>query len=128
MLKSARGRKFAAATTLLPVVASVALMSACKPNQPPATSPGTQQSIWTGSPAPSSAEPTGKQGGTDSLNTQLNAPNGTKVTTTKFEFNQGYVTITTETTGTGQLSPDFHGVHIRSVGKCEANSGAPTGG
>jgi len=128
MLKSASGRKFAAATALLPLVASVALMSACKPNQPPATSPGTQPSIWTGSPAPSSAEPTGQQGGVDSLTTQLNAPNGTKVATAKFEFNQGYVTITIETTGTGQLSPGFHGVHIHSVGKCEANSVAPTGG
>ena len=128
MLKSASGRKLAAATALVPLVASVALMSACKPNQPPATSPGTQPSIWTGSPAPSSAEPTGQQGGTDSLSTQLIAPNGTKVATAKFEFNQGYVTITIETTGTGQLSPGFHGVHIHSVGKCEANSVAPTGG
>ena len=128
MLKSASGRKFAAATALVPLVASVALMSACKPNQPPATSPGTQPPIWTGSPAPSSAEPTGQQGGTDSLTTQLIAPNGTKVATAKFEFNQGYVTITIETTGTGALSPGFHGVHIHSVGKCEANSVAPTGG
>ena len=128
MLKPVSGRKLAAATALVPLVASVVLMSACKPNQPPATSPGTQPPIWTGSPAPSSAEPTGQQGGVDSLTTQLNAPNGTKVATAKFEFNQGYVTITIETTGTGQLSPGFHGVHIHSVGKCEANSVAPTGG
>jgi Cu-Zn family superoxide dismutase len=128
MLKPASGRKFAAATALVPLVASVALMSACKPNQPPATSPGTQPPIWTGSPAPSSAEPTGKQGGTDSLTTQLNGPTGTKIATAKFEFNPSYVTITIETTGTGQLSPGFHGVHIHSVGKCEANSVAPTGG
>ena len=128
MLKSASSRKFAAVTALVPLVASVALMSACKPNQPPATSPGTQPSIWTGSPAPSSAEPTGQQGGTDSLTTQLNGPTGTKIATAKFEFNQGYVTITIETTGTGALSPGFHGVHIHSVGKCEANSVAPTGG
>jgi Cu-Zn family superoxide dismutase len=128
MLMSARGRTFAAATALVPLAASVALMSACKPYQPPATSPGTQPPIWTGSPAPSSAEPTGQQGGTDSLTTQLIGPNGAKVATAKFEFNQGYVTVTIETTGTGQLSPGFHGVHIHSVGKCEANSVAPTGG
>ncbi len=128
MLKSARSRKLAAATALIPLAASAALMSACKPNQPPATSPGTQPPIWTGSPAPSSAEPTGQQGGTDSLTTQLNGPTGAKVATAKFEFNQGYVTITIETTGTGQLSPGFHGVHIHSVGKCEANSTAATGG
>jgi superoxide dismutase, Cu-Zn family len=128
MLKPASSRKFVAATALVPLVASVALMSACKPNQPPATSPGTQPPIWTGSPAPSSAESTGQQGGTDSLTTQLNGPTGTKIATAKFEFNPGYVTITIETTGTGQLSPGFHGVHIHSVGKCEANSVAPTGG
>ena len=128
MLKSARSRKLAAASALIPLAASAALMSACKPNQPPATSPGTQPPIWTGSPAPSSAEPTGQQGGTDSLTTQLNGPTGAKIATAKFEFNQGYVTITIETTGTGQLSPGFHGVHIHSAGKCEANSTAPTGG
>lgn len=128
MLKPARGRASAAATALLPIVASAALVSACSAEQEPATTPGTQPSIWTGSPAPSSAEATGQQGGTDSLTTQLNGPTGTKIATAKFEFNQGYVTITIETTGTGQLSPGFHGVHIHSVGKCEANSTAPTGG
>lgn len=128
MLKPASGRKFAAVTALVPLAASAALMSACKAPQYPATSPGTQPPVWTGSPAPSSSEPTGQQGGTDSLTTQLNDPNGTKVATAKFDFNQGYVTITIETTGTGQLSPGFHGVHIHSVGKCEAHSVAPTGG
>lgn len=128
MRKPASGRTFAAATALLPVVASAALMSACKAPQYPATSPGTQPSIWTGSPAPTSAEQTGQQGGTDSLTTQLNDPKGAKVATAKFVFNPGYVTITIETTGTGQLSPGFHGVHIHSVGKCEANSAAPNGG
>jgi Cu-Zn family superoxide dismutase len=128
MLKPASGRTFAAASALVPIVASAALMSACKAPQYPATSPGTQPPIWTGSPAPSSAEPTGQQGGTDSITTQLSDANGTKVATAKFEFNQGYVTITIETTGTGQLSPGFHGVHIHSVGKCEAHSVAPTGG
>jgi Cu-Zn family superoxide dismutase len=128
MLKPASSRTFAAATALVPIVASAALMSACRAPQEPATSPGTQPPIWTGSPAPASAEPTGQQGGTDSLTTQLNDPSGTKVATAKFDFNQGYVTITIETTGTGQLSPGFHGVHIHSVGKCEAHSVAPTGG
>lgn len=45
--------------------------------------------------------------------------------TAKFEFADGYVTITLETTGQGALAPGFHGVHIHSVGKCEANSVAP---
>jgi superoxide dismutase, Cu-Zn family len=128
MLKPARSRTLAAATALIPLAASAALMSACKAPQYPATTPGTQPSIWTGSPAPSSAEPTGQQGGTDSLTAQLLNAQGAKVATAKFEFNPGYVTVTIETTGTGQLSPGFHGVHIHSVGKCEANSVAPAGG
>lgn len=128
MLKSVRSRKAAAASALIPLAASAALTSACRAPQDPATTPGTQPSIWTGSPAPSSAEPTGQQGGTDSLTTQLNGPTGTKIATAKFEFNQGYVTVTIETAGTGLLTPGFHGVHIHSVGKCEAHSTAPTGG
>jgi Cu-Zn family superoxide dismutase len=128
MVKPAASRKFAAATALVPLVVSVALLSACKPNQPPATSPGTTPSIWTGSPSPSAAAPNGGGAAPESLTTYLSAPDGAKVATAKFEFNEGYVKITLETTGTGQLSPGFHGVHIHSVGKCEANSVAPTGG
>ena len=33
-----------------------------------------------------------------------------------------------KTTGPGELTPGFHGLHIHSVGKCEASSVAPTGG
>lgn len=128
MLKQASNRAFAATNALVPLAASAVLMSACSPDQLPTNTPGTQPPIWTGSPAPSSAERSGQQGGTDSLTTQLNDANGTKVATAKFEFNQGYVTVTIETTGTGQLSPGFHGVHIHSVGKCEAHSVAPAGG
>jgi superoxide dismutase, Cu-Zn family len=50
------------------------------------------------------------------------------VATATFEFANGYAKITVETTGQGALTPGFHGVHIHSVGKCEANSVAPTGG
>ena len=128
MVKPAASRKFAAATALVPLVVSVALSSACKPNQPPATSPGTTPSIWTGSPSPSAAAPNSGGAAPESLTTYLSAPDGAKVATAKFEFDEGYVKITLETTGTGQLSPGFHGVHIHSVGKCEANSVGPTGG
>jgi Cu-Zn family superoxide dismutase len=128
MVKPAASRKFATATALVPLVVSVVLSSACKPNQPPATSPGTTPSIWTGSPSPSAAAPNSGGAAPESLTTYLSAPDGAKVATAKFEFNDGYVKITLETTGTGQLSPGFHGVHIHSVGKCEANSVGPTGG
>ena len=109
MLKLACSRKSAAASALIPLAASAALMTACAPNQPPATSPGTQPPVWTGSPAPSSAAPTGQQGGTDSLTTQLNGPTGTKIATAKFDFNQGYVTVTIETTTDGFTKADLLG-------------------
>jgi len=128
MVKPATRRKVAAATVLVPLAASVALLSACKPNQPPATTPGTMPSIWTGSPSPSETQQKGGPTAPESLTAHLIAPDGAKVATAKFEFADGYVTITVETTGQGALAPGFHGVHIHSVGKCQANSVPPTGG
>jgi Cu-Zn family superoxide dismutase len=128
MVEPATRRNVAAVTALVPLVASVALLSACKPNQPPATSPGTTPAIWTGSPSPSGTQQKGGPAAPESLTTQLIAPDGRKVATAKFEFANGYATITVQTTGQGGLTPGFHGVHIHSVGKCEANSVPPTGG
>jgi Cu-Zn family superoxide dismutase len=128
MLKPASRRKVAAVTALVPLAASAALSSACKPNQPPATSPGTTPAIWTGSSSPSETQQKGGPAAAETLTTHLIAPDGAKVATAKFEFANGYATITVETTGQGALTPGFHGVHIHSVGKCEANSVAPTGG
>jgi superoxide dismutase, Cu-Zn family len=128
MVKPAVSRKVAAATATVPLAVSVTLLSACTPNQPPSNTPGTTPSIWTGSPAPSSTKATGGPGAPESLTTHLNAPDGARVATAKFEFDNGFVTVTVQTTGLGQLTPGFHGIHIHSVGKCEANSVAPTGG
>jgi Cu-Zn family superoxide dismutase len=109
--------------------APVALLSACSPNQPPSDTPGTTPTIWTGASKPPAASPhTGESKPADRLTTQLKAPDGTQVAVAEFEFDEGYVTITVQTTGTGQLSPGFHGLHIHSVGKCEPDSVAPTGG
>jgi len=112
------------------------LLSACSPpGQVPADTPGTTPSIWTGSPAPSAAEGSGESGGgsqAQSGDAQLVIPmktaDGTEVATATFDFSPGYATITVETTATGKLTPGFHGLHIHSVGKCEANSVAPAGG
>jgi Cu-Zn family superoxide dismutase len=107
-------------------------LSACAPNEPVASQPGTTPSVWTGSPAPTTqaegegegeAAPSG-----DTLTAQLKNPSGTTVATADFAFSSGYVTITVKSTGTGALAPGFHGLHIHSVGKCEASSVAPTGG
>jgi Cu-Zn family superoxide dismutase len=106
-------------------------LSACTPDQPPASSPGTTPAVWTGSPAPSA--PAGTEGdqqqpAAKSITTQLKAPDGTRVATAKFDFSNGYATITVATTGGAGLAPGFHGVHIHKTGKCEPNSVAPSGG
>ena len=115
----------------VPVVA----LSACSAPEQVATSPGTTPSVWTGSPSPS-ASPTEGHGQTgesqaasgEKLTAQLKLANGTTVATADIEFAGGFATVTVETTAPGQLAPGFHGLHIHSVGKCEANSVAPTGG
>ncbi len=106
-------------------------LSACSAPETPATQPGTTPSIWTGSPSPSApaegssgeAQPAGEK-----LTAQLKNASGTTVATADFAFSAGYVTVTVKTTGSGQLAPGFHGLHIHAVGKCEADSVAPTGG
>ena len=108
-------------------------LSACAPNEPIATQPGTTPSVWTGSPAPSAEAGEGGEGGGaaasgETLTAQLKNASGATVATAEFAFSGGYATITVETTGSGQLAPGFHGMHIHSVGKCEPNSVAPTGG
>jgi superoxide dismutase, Cu-Zn family len=107
-------------------------LSACSPNEPVATQPGTTPPVWTGSPAPSPSAGEGQNEGHaasgEKLTAQLKNAGGTTVATADFEFSSGFVTITVKTTGSGQLTPGFHGLHIHSVGKCEADSVAPTGG
>jgi Cu-Zn family superoxide dismutase len=114
-----------AAAALLTVPA--ALLSACSPNETVATQPGTTPSVWTGSSSPS---PSAGQAapGSQKLTAQLKLADGTPVATANFEFANGYATVTVQTTASGVLAPGFHGMHIHSVGKCEANSVAPTGG
>jgi superoxide dismutase, Cu-Zn family len=119
----------AAATSALSAATFVALVSACSSPQHASTTPGTTPAVWTGSPAPSGASGAeGEPSAPQSMTTHLKAPDGTQIATAKFDFNNGYATITIATTGVGQLAPGFHGVHIHKVGKCEANSVAPTGG
>jgi Cu-Zn family superoxide dismutase len=127
MLKTAA----AAALFAVPVLA----MSACSPNEPIATTPGTTPSIWTGAPSPSASPSAGAggQGGGqatsgEKLTAQLKLADGTTAATADIEFAGGFATVTVETTAPGHLAPGFHGLHIHSVGKCEANSVAPAGG
>lgn len=119
--------KTAAAAALFAVPA-LALSSCAAPEQPSDT-PGTTPSIWTGSPSPTTAPGAQQEGeATEKLTADLKMADGTTVATADFEFADGYATITVQTTESGKLTPGFHGMHIHSIGKCEANSVAPTGG
>ncbi|MDQ2627554.1 MAG: superoxide dismutase family protein [Actinomycetota bacterium] len=119
----------AAAVFATPVV----LLAACSPNEPASDVPGTTPAIWTGSPAPSGAasEP-GESSDSDNLVARLTTVDGGQVATATFEFSKAggkeFATVTVRTTSSGVLSPGFHGLHIHAVGKCEAESVAPTGG
>lgn len=107
----------------------VALLGACSSPQHASTSPGTTPAVWTGAPGPSSS-PGGEaaQPSAQGIMARLKAPDGTEVATAKFDFGNGFATITIATSGPGRLTPGFHGVHIHKTGKCEPNSVAPTGG
>jgi len=125
--------------------AAGALLSACAPKEPAATSPGTAPPVWTGASAPSSSA--GDHGGMphtgamppaapgpaapgDTFNAVINGPDGTQVAAATIEFrdDDAYAVVTVQTTVPGKLSPGFHGMHVHDIGKCEANSVAPTGG
>jgi Cu-Zn family superoxide dismutase len=66
--------------------------------------------------------------GAEKMTTQLKSADGTSVANATFDFAGGYATVTVEAGPNQVLSPGFHGLQILSVGKCEANSAAPTGG
>jgi Cu-Zn family superoxide dismutase len=66
--------------------------------------------------------------GAERMTTQLKSASGAAVGNATFDFANGYATVTVEIGPNQVLTPGFHGLHIHSVGKCEASSVAPTGG
>ncbi|MDP9168828.1 MAG: superoxide dismutase family protein, partial [Actinomycetota bacterium] len=95
----------------------------------------TTPSVWTRSPPPSAAgqqgmgaEPSTTTAAGETLTADLKTVDGTSVATAQIVFTGGFATITVKTNASGQLAPGFHGMHIHSLGKCEPNSVAPTGG
>ena len=66
----------------------------------------------------------------DKVYTQAYAPYaaGTLAAAATIDINEKVATITVQTTGAGKLAPGLHNLQLTSVGKCEPNSVAPTGG
>lgn len=94
------------------LTATIAPLSACTNQQ------GSQPT----SPA------AGAPPGTERMTTELKSASGASVGNATFDFANGYATVTVEIGPKQILTPGFHGLHIHSVGKCEANSVAPAGG
>lgn len=132
MAQPAIARRCAALLLLAPA----ALLSACSPDEPIATGPYTPPTVWTGSPAPDSpAESHGAMSSApaaaapeNAVTAQINAPDGSQVAAATIEFKDGFATVTVQTAEPGKLTPGPHGLHIHTVGRCEANSVAPAGG
>ncbi|MCI4674801.1 superoxide dismutase[Cu-Zn] [Candidatus Mycolicibacterium alkanivorans] len=101
-----------AAVLLIPVV----LVSGCSSNQ------GSKNQTSSSSTSGTAAS------GAETITTQLKTADGTPVANATFDWSDGYATVTVETVAGGILSPGFHGLHIHSVGKCEPDSVAPSGG
>lgn len=125
--------------TVTPVLAvAVFGLAACTNSQESSDVKGTTPPVWTGSAAPGGeATGTGEHGGSghgstehsatpgDAVSVQLKDPAGVQVGTASVVKSGGHLEITVEAHG---LKPGFHGLHVHQVGKCEANSTAPSGG
>lgn len=95
------------------IAAPVVVLAGCNSAQN-----GSQQSSTTTSSG-SSAQ---------SIKAELKSPDGTPVANATIDFSGGFATVTVETVAGGTLSAGSHGMHVHSVGKCEADSVAPSGG
>ena len=120
------------------VLAAPALLIGCSPDESATTAPYTPPAVWTGSPAPdahggnhgamSSESSQPPAAPADALTAQINAPDGSQIAAATIEFKDGFATVTVQTSEPGKLTPGPHGMHIHTVGRCEANSVGPDGG
>jgi Cu-Zn family superoxide dismutase len=126
----------AAATTrrpswriVTPVLAvAVFGLAACTNSQESSDVKGTTPPVWTGSDAPKSesgTQETGAAHANSGYKVELKDASGAAVGTANIVADGRHLQFTIEAHG---LKPGFHGLHIHSVGKCEPNSVAPTGG
>ncbi|WP_280251350.1 superoxide dismutase[Cu-Zn] [Nocardia abscessus] len=114
--------------TVTPVLAvAVFGLAACSNSQESSDVQGTTPPVWTGSPAPAGQSSTehGTPHTESGAKVELKDPSGASVGTANFTEDGSHLQVTVEAHG---LRPGFHGLHVHQVGKCEANSVAPTGG
>ncbi|CAM3997021.1 superoxide dismutase family protein [Nocardia ninae] len=115
--------------TVTPVLAVAVLgLAGCTNSQESSDVKGTTPPVWSGASAPPLSE-FGKETGTADANAgvkvDLKDASGSSVGTANFVKDGNHLQVTVEAHG---LRPGFHGLHVHSIGKCEPNSVAPTGG
>lgn len=108
-----------------PVVAVAAFgVVACSAPETASDVPGTTPAVWTGQ-----EDPTGRGVSSDdpeaTVESEFKNAEGATVGTVSFTSENDHLVVTIEAEG---LTPGFHGLHIHTVGTCEPNSVAPTGG
>lgn len=116
--------------TVTPMLAvAVFGLAACSSSQESSDVEGTTPPVWTGAPAPAG---TGAEqghgagsGGAPGATAELKNAAGSSVGTATFTEEGDHLVVAVEARG---LQPGFHGMHLHQIGKCEANSVAPTGG
>lgn len=119
--------------TVTPVLAVAVLgLAGCSNSQESSDVKGTTPPVWTGAPAPAATSDDHGQdtehGGAEHASgatAQLKNAAGATVGTATFGDEDGHLVVTIDAS---DLQPGFHGLHLHQVGKCEANSVAPSGG
>ncbi|NLU83147.1 superoxide dismutase family protein [Rhodococcus sp. HNM0569] len=132
MYQGSPRRKLVRYATPLVALAAVAL-TGCSNSEEATDEPGTTPPVWTGAADPGagghgageSGHGSGAAESEGALTTTLQDPQGAEVGTATFTESGDHVEVTVSVEG---LTPGFHGLHVHQVGKCEANSTAPTGG
>ena len=131
----ARGRTSVQRAILLAssVLAVGTVLAACSPGEEPSSQQGTTPPVLTGDQAPGglgigesrSPESSAASSGSGAT-ASLISPQGTQVGTATFTTEGSEVKVDVKVTS--GIPAGFHGMHLHSVGKCESNSVAPTGG
>lgn len=119
--------------TVTPVLAVAVLgLTACSNSQESSDVKGTNPAVFTSSPAPAgtggghgSGHGASAAPAENSSSVTLKDPAGASVGTATIAQVGNHLELTVEAHG---LKPGFHGLHFHQVGKCEANSTAPSGG
>jgi Cu-Zn family superoxide dismutase len=115
--------------TVTPVLAvAVFGLAACTNSQESSDVKGTTPPVWTGASAPAAGTAGTEQGNAHTnpgVKVDLKDAAGSSVGVANFSKDGSHLRVTVDA---HNLKPGFHGLHLHQVGKCEANSVAPTGG